>query len=307
MNPGWRIVDLTGFEGRVRYERGQIRLVSSKIDEVLPLAQLAVLLIGVRASISGAAIAKLGEFDVALLVCDWRGIPVAGAYSWNTHTRIGARQKAQSDLSLPRKKQAWAATVTAKVRGQVATAEALTRDKQPELRALAKSVRSGDSGNVEAIAAKKYWAVLNFSDDFRRLPGGGNDFVNSALDYGYTVLRGHGIRAVNSAGLAGALGMFHRGRSNQFNLVDDLIEPFRPMVDQVVFDQRGLDSDIDLTRETKQEIISAINLASFDRTGRTVPTALEETAQSYGRYVEGDLKKFAPPTWDGDLCASNRE
>ncbi|PAT06110.1 subtype II CRISPR-associated endonuclease Cas1 [Corynebacterium hadale] len=307
MNPGWRIIDLTGFCGAIKYERGCLRVVSPDTDQRLPLAQLAVMLIGVATSISGAALAKLGEYDVAVLVCDWKGIPVAGAFSWNPHTRIGARQRAQSELTTPRRKQAWAATVTAKVRGQVATAEALTGSKQPELRALAKSVRSGDSGNVEAIAAKKYWATLNTPGDFRRRPGGGEDIVNSALDYGYTVLRGHGIRAVNSAGLAGALGMFHRGRSNQFNLVDDLIEPFRPMVDQVVFRRCGLDDGTDLTREAKQELITSINLASFDRTGRTVPTALEESAQSYGQYVEGELKKFVPPTWDGDLSASNRE
>ena len=306
MNPGWRIIDLTGFCGSVKYERGYIRLVGPEVDETLPLAQLAVLLIGVRASVSGAALAKLSEYDVALLVCDWKGIPVAGAYSWNPHTRIGARQRAQSELTVPRRKRAWAATVRAKVWGQVATAEALSQRKQPDLRDLARSVLSGDSGNVEAIAAKKYWGILGYSNAFKRLPGLGADVRNSALDYGYTVLRGHGIRAVNAAGLVGALGVFHRGRSNQFNLVDDLIEPFRPMVDQVVFGSCEFD-DEELTREAKQVVISAINLASFDGSGRTVPTALEETAQMYGRYVEGELEQFSPPKWSGEFRAPNRE
>lgn len=306
MNPGWRIIDLTGFCGSVKYERGHIRLVGAEVDEILPLAQLAVLLIGVRASISGAALAKLSEYDVALLVCDWKGVPVAGAYSWNPHTRIGARQKAQSELTVPRRKRAWAATVRAKVWGQVATAESLSQRKQLDLRELAKSVLSGDSGNIEAIAAKKYWSILGSSNAFKRLPGAGEDVLNSTLDYGYTVLRGHGIRAVSAAGLAGSLGVFHRGRSNQFNLVDDLIEPFRPMVDQVVFGSCEFD-DEELTKETKQEVISALNLAPFDGTGRTVPTALEETAQMYGQYVEGGLERFSPPKWSGEFCAPNRE
>lgn len=306
MNPGWRIVDLTGFCGSVKYERGQIRLVNAEIDETLPLAQLAVVLIGARASISGAAIAKLSEYDVALLVCDWKGVPIAGAYPWSPHTRIGARQKAQSALTAPRRKQVWAATVRAKVWGQVATAESLSRKKQQGLRELAKSVRSGDSGNVEAVAAKKYWGILSSSNVFKRVPGAGGDVLNSALDYGYTVLRGHGIRAVNAAGLVGSLGVFHRGRSNQFNLVDDLIEPFRPMVDQVVFDTCEFDGE-ELTRETKQIVINAINLAPFDATGRTVPTALEETAQMYGKYVEGELKEFTPPKWMGEFRAPDRE
>ncbi|WP_348650397.1 type II CRISPR-associated endonuclease Cas1 [Corynebacterium accolens] len=236
MNAGWRVIDCLNLHGSLRYSRGQ--LVISKVDAddvAIPLSQIAVVLIGSKSSISGAVLQKFGDYDIALLVCDWRGVPVSGAYPWNQHSRLGARQQAQAQLSVPKKKQAWTRIVAAKIHGQASVLKALQKNGANELVKLSRTVKSGDPENREAQAARKYWSCLSHDQAFSRLPGAGDPGWNSALDYGYTLLRGYGIRAIAGAGLSGTLGVFHHGRGNNWALVDDLMEPFRPMVDQIVF------------------------------------------------------------------------
>lgn len=301
MNAGWQVLDFTGFSGTISYSRGNLR-VSLQDDQVIevPLSRIAVVLVGVSASVSGAVLSKLSEYDIALLVCDWRGVPIAGAYPWAEHTRIGARHLAQSELSRPRKKAAWARIIAAKIKGQASTLKALGSLGSVELNALGNRVRSGDPDNLEAQAARKFWNLISENQEFSRLPGLAAGPTNSALDYGYTILRGFGIRAVTSAGLSPSLGVFHRGRSNQFNLVDDLIEPFRPVIDHSVFSNECFTEE--LNKESKQLLVQAAN-SQFSRDGETVPTALSRLAQNFGRYVEGEIESLDVPIWKGPFDA----
>lgn len=301
MNPGWRVVDCSSLEGSIHYQRGQLLIRSAKQDDVLiPLSQIAVLLIGTKSSVSGAVLMKLSEYDVSVLVCDWRNVPVAGAYPWASHSRVGARQQAQARLSIPRRKQAWARIVYAKIHGQAKTLASLDRDGSHFLLDIAKGIRSGDPDNREAQAAKAYWPKLSANTPFARHPGIGESGWNAALDYGYTLLRGHGIRAITSAGLIGSLGVFHRGRSNSFALVDDLMEPFRPFIDQIVFsNMKNVD---DLSAEGKQ-LISASFTNPFSTDGKSIPTTFNEFAQQFGLYIEGQVESLAVPRWEGVIRA----
>lgn len=304
MNPGWRVVDLIDFDGKVSYQRGQLAITSDsgELRATLPLAQIAVVLIGNKLIISGAVLVKLSEYDIAVLVCDWRRVPVAGSFSWNEHTRTAARQRAQASLSLPRQKSAWAQIIKAKILGQARTAAQLGFDAT-DLKNLARAVRSGDVDNREAMAAKRYWEIISAEDDFRRLPGLAATGWNGALDYAYTVLRGHGMRAICSAGLVGTLGVFHHGRGNQFALVDDLIEPFRPAIDYAVFSIVSNSQELD--KETKRQLVAAVE-EPFNSAGQSIPTVFTAFAQQYGRYVEGDVEKLVPPIWEGPFDAEER-
>lgn len=297
MNPGWRIVDCSSLEGSIHYRRGHLVIKRPSADDVtIPLSQVAVVLIGTKSSVSGAVLTKLGEYDAAILVCDWRQIPTAGAYPWKSHTRIGARQQAQAALSLPRRKQAWARIVTAKVYGQAKALEGLGIDGYTTLFEIAKHIRSGDPDNSEARAAKYYWPRISAGTPFARRPGIGDSGWNAALDYGYTLLRGYGIRAITSAGLIGTLGVFHRGRSNSFALVDDLMEPFRPSIDEIVFSK--LSHDTELLPEGKQLLANAFT-APFSSDGRTLPTVFNEFAQHFGLYVESQIDSLVVPRFEG--------
>jgi CRISPR-associated protein Cas1 len=117
---------------------------------------------------------------------------------------------------------------------------------------------------------------------------------NALLDYSYTILRGHSIRATLSAGLTPSLGLYHRNRANSFALADDLIEPFRPAIDYAVA-QLPADARVD-DREVKRTLLQA-TLQAFRADGTTIPTVMIELAQHYGRYVEGDVELLQVPIW----------
>lgn len=110
------------------------------------------------------------------------------------------------------------------------------------------------------------------------------------------MLRGHVIRAVLSAGLAPALGVFHRGRGNAFALADDLIEPFRPAIDEVALQLSPTASPSD--SGVKRVLVAAAS-QKFDADGYGIPAVAQDLAQQYGRYVEGEEERLKVPSWQG--------
>lgn len=297
MSEQWRVVDLCAFQGDLRAVRGGVEVCPDEgVSTVLPVAELAVVLIGMKVNLNAAVLHRLAEADVAVLFCDWRGIPEGGCYSWSDHGRVAARHRAQAEVSLPRKKNAWARLVRAKIEGQASVLENLKIRGGGELLALADQVRSGDPGNIEAQAARLYWS-RTLGRGVGRQPSAGQLIgANACLDYGYSVLRGHLMRAVLAAGLAPALGVFHRGRGNAFALADDLIEPFRPAIDEVAL--RLPDTASPSDREVKQLLVAAAS-QRFDGGGHGIPAVAEGLAQSFGRYVEGDVDRLQVLSWQG--------
>lgn len=295
MDGAWRVLDLSGFEGTLESDRGGITVHPESGEAVhVPVADLAIVLVGMGTKLSASVMHRLCTADVALLFCDWRGIPEGGAYSWSEHGRVAARHRAQAAITLPRKKNAWARLVRAKITGQAAVLENLKIPGSGQLLALADKVRSGDPGNVEAQAARLYWSKAL---ETRRIPGSGERIgSNSCLDYGYSVLRGHVMRAVLAAGLAPALGIFHHDRGNAFALADDLIEPFRPAVDEVVFQLPKTASPTD--REVKKILVAAA-AQKFSADGHGIPAVAEALAQAFGRYAEGVEDRLQVTAWAG--------
>ena len=297
MNSQWRVIDLCGFEGELRSTRGGVEVLSGEgVPTIIPVAEVAVILVGMKVALSAAVLHRLAEADVAVLFCDWRGIPEGGCYSWSDHGRVAARHRAQAEVSLPRKKNAWARLIRAKIEGQASVLENLKIRGSGELLALADQVRSGDPGNVEAHAARLYWSRALGKGVGRQPAAGQLIGANACLDYGYSVLRGHLMRAVLAAGLAPALGVFHRGRGNAFALADDLIEPFRPAIDEVALQLPPTASPSD--RPVKQLLVAAAS-QRFDGDGHGIPAVAEALAQAFGRYVEGDIDRLNVVSWQG--------
>lgn len=185
---------------------------------------------------SHAALAALAEAGAAVLICGPDHLPAALMLPLADHTEVVWRVREQTAATEPRKKRLWQQIVVAKVHGQAAnvSADATACDR---LMNLAGEVRSGDTTNVEAQAAKAYWAALRAIDplwvSFHRNPDG-TDPLNAMLNYGYAVMRAAVARALVAAGLQPALGIHHTNRSNAFCLADDLVEPLRPVVDASV-------------------------------------------------------------------------
>lgn len=276
--------------------RGKLRFTEfGGSQAVVPAEDVAVLLLGGRASLDSTVLHYAAKHDIAVLFADWKSVPFGGFFPWAEHTRVGARHLAQAQLSLPRRKNAWQQLVKAKVAGQAANLAPIDPRGGMRMIALSGQVKSGDSTNVEGVAARYYWSRLFEVDGFTR-DADGADRLNAMLNYGYTVLRGFGIRAVLGSGLSPALGLFHRGRSNYFNLVDDLIEPFRPAIDHTV---ARLDAASSLDEaETKRAVVAAAS-QRFGVDGTRIPGVLDDLAQQLGRYVEGDVARLVVPRWSG--------
>ncbi len=293
----WRVLDFTQFSGSLHYQRGRLVVrPENEADQMVSLADVATIMLGLHVSVAAAVLHQLAAFDVVVLVCDWNGVPSGAMTAWGDHTRIAARQRAQVSMTLPRRKNAWGQIVRAKIAGQAANLQLLGHHDWRHLADMVSLVRSGDPENIEARAARYYWSRL-FAD-FERHPGAGSENRNSMLDYGYAVLRGFGVRAVLAAGLSSTIGLFHRGRSNAFNLVDDLIEPFRPAIDYVVSDS---DPRLSVNHPTVKRRMVAASSQPFTSDGHSVSSALTALAQQVGRYCEGDIDKLSVPSWSGPI------
>ncbi|MFY9513217.1 MAG: type II CRISPR-associated endonuclease Cas1, partial [Rubrivivax sp.] len=174
-------------------------------------------------------------------------LPIDGNYE-QAH-----RIEAQIAAALPTHKRMWAAVVKCKLEQQAAALEAAGSPTAP-LTALVRKVKSGDPENIEAQGARRYWSLL-FGDSFRRDQDGGG--VNGMLNYGYTVLRACTARSVVAAGLHPSIGLHHSHDNNAMRLVDDLMEPFRPVIDLRVWQlQRGGENDV--TPDSKRALVRTL-------------------------------------------------
>lgn len=288
----WRVVDCTQRPVELSYRRGSLIATQGGETNSVQLQDLAVLLAGPETTLTSRLLLKLCEYDVVVLHTDWRQIPLGATMGWSNHSRVGARQQAQAALSMPKRKSAWSALVRAKVLNQATALDVLGFGGADGLRTLAAKVRSGDPDNIEAQAARFYWKKA-FPAGGNRSPGSGEG-VNSFLDYGYTVLRGHTIRAVLAAGLAPSLGFFHRRRDNLFCLADDVIEPFRPLVDVAAL---SLGPDASLTDSEVKRALVAAGQRQYSDAGYSGVTCLEDLAMRVGRFVEGQVPKLRIDPW----------
>lgn len=206
------------------------------------------------ATYSHAALASLAGYGAVLVICGPNHLPAAMLVPLSNHSEIAHRIACQAAASRPIRKRLWKQIVQAKIRSQ---ANNLPPDSpaRSKLLALARQVRSGDPSNVEAQAARIYWAHWLPDTLFRRDPEGSG--LNALLNYGYAILRAAMARALVAAGLVPALGLYHSHRANPFCLADDLIEPLRPLVDAQVRDlfRRGT---TELTPETKPPLLGIL-------------------------------------------------
>lgn len=207
---------------------------------------------------SHAALARLLEVGAAVVLCDRRHLPAGLLLPMGNHSEGVSRLQEQIGASRPLLKRLWKQVVQAKLSNQAANLEKDSPASR-RLRALADEVKSGDPANVEAQAAKIYWAEwLGAGSGFRRDFDGG-DGVNAQLNYGYAVLRAAVGRALVAAGLHPALGIHHCNRANAFCLADDMLEPLRPFVDRAVraLQRAGLDALNPITKKTLLGLLAA--------------------------------------------------
>lgn len=300
MSDNWRILDLSALHGQLRFTKNtrRLQIVDSETGEITEhsLSDVNIVFVGLDVQLAPAMMYHFASHDVVVLFCDWKGLPACSMYPWiDAHGRVAARQRAQASLSAPRSKNAWMRIVKAKIKGQASNLKAIGSPSAARLDELSRKVRTGDPSNAEGQAARIYWSALFEGESFSRVPGERADDRNSLLDYGYTLMRGHSMRAVLSAGLTPALGMYHRNRSNMFALADDLIEPFRPAVDYAVV---NLECGANLSNRDTKRVLAQSTVDVFDKSGLTTPAVMIDFAQQYGKYVEGEIEHLEVPVWE---------
>ena len=252
-------------------------LIRTGAEHSVPMEDIsAVLLENRQNTITTAALSRLGQRGCAVFFCDERHLPCSVLLPYQQHSRSLSVLKSQLNATAPAKKRLWQAVVKQKIRNQGKCLELSGMKKAAEhLYALAARVSSGDTGNAEATAARYYFSAL-FGDDFFR---GDDNGINAGLNYGYAILRGCIARSLAVYGFQPALGIHHRSELNAFNLADDLIEPFRPIVDLLVL--HSVDPSDELTPEHKRLLFNCLNLdVLLGGQHHSVSYAIERTVQS---------------------------
>lgn len=202
-------------------------------------------------TLSHQLIVALQGKNVAIISCDAQHLPFGLMLPMNGHVEHSERLKHQLNMSEPLRKQLWKQTVEAKISQQMLLLKKLKKNHEPMVNYL-NNVKSGDSTNMEGIAAQYYWKNL-FKDFLREREG---EAPNNFLNFGYAILRSIVARALVSSGLNPTLGIFHRNKYNPYCLADDIMEPYRPYVDELVYKLMFLPTrPQELNREVKAELL----------------------------------------------------
>ncbi|MCA3140961.1 MAG: type II CRISPR-associated endonuclease Cas1 [Rhodocyclaceae bacterium] len=304
-----RVIDLNECGRLLRRERGFLVIEDAVTKEVLgrpPIDDLGALIISAHdAVVTRQVIEALSAQGVPVVFCGSNFAPVSVLWPFSDHTEIGKRLDAQTRASRPLQKRLWQSVVRQKIRNQAAALRGL--GKNPViLESLLRRVRSGDPSNVEALAAKRYWREL-FGMAFRRdpsLPG-----TNAFLNYGYAVLRSAVARAIVASGLHPGIPIHHRQAGNPFRLVDDLMEPARPLIDMSVHKIVGAGAT-EVDRNAKRALGSLLYEDTFSAVGVSpLMTCLHRFSLSYAQVLLGERENLdgieIPQSWPPQFSLSN--
>lgn len=279
----------------------------------IPIEDIGIVLLDHKQiTITQALIEALLDNNVALITCDSTHHPTGLMLPLCGNTIQNERFRAQLDATEPLKKQLWAQTISQKIKNQAAMFGSKNIDNN-YLIPLYRNVKSGDTDNCEATAAAHYWGNI-----FSNLPSpigegkpvlsgveGGLRFKrfreglppNNYLNYGYALLRATMARSIVSAGLLPTLGIFHHNRYNAYCLADDLMEPYRPYVDKVVYniiEEHGLHADIPKEIKALLLKIPAMDVL-MEEEKSPLMNATQRTAVSLVKCFNGDQRKLVYP------------
>ena len=288
-----RIVEIAEDGRHLSVKRGFL-VVSERGEELgrVPLDDVAAVVANAHGLTYSTNLAlALSERNAPMVFCGPNHRPAALLWPVDGHHLQTARMRAQIEAGRPLCKRLWQTLIKAKIGLQGAVLE---QRGQPAgaFETLVRGVRSGDPENLEAQAARRYWPLL-FGEDFRRdtdQPG-----INGLLNYGYAIVRAATARSVMAAGLHPTLGIHHHNRNNPMCLVDDLMEPFRPIVDLCV--ARLLDEGTqEVDRDAKTRLAAVTQMDMQSELGVTpLSTCLERLALSLAQaYQSGEARLDLP-------------
>jgi len=290
-----RILDISDEPAQlhVRYEQLIMKRDNAE-DRSIPLEDIAVIVVSQpRVSFTLSVLSGLAKAGGMFIACDEKHLPTGMMLPLQIHHLQAERFGSQVESKMPVRKRLWQQLVRSKIKAQARLLEK-QNGSDSGLGALVSQVKSGDTQNVEARAARRYWPAL-LGDEFRRNRDG--EPPNNLLNYGYAILRAIVARAICASGLHPSIGLHHHNRYDAFVLADDLMEPLRPIVDDAAakyFNQCG--SEVQLDRQCKSALILPL-LGRFSAEGesRTLFDIVSKTASSLAGVFAGGRKKLYLP------------
>ena len=274
-----------------------IRLPDKNQSVTRPIEDIGVVIIDNKqiTLTSGLIEALLGN-NCALITCDSSHLPVGLMLPLCGNTTQTERFRHQLSASLPLKKQLWQQTISQKIANQAQVLKECFGVEVGNMLSWSKNVKSGDSDNLEARAAAYYWRNM-FDDEDVFIRDREGEPPNNLLNYGYAILRAIVARGLVGSGLLPTLGIHHHNRYNAYCLADDIMEPYRPYVDELVVNIRKEFDDTDfLDKEIKQRLLSIPTIeVRINNHRRPLMVAVTETTASLYKCFSGELRKIAYP------------
>lgn len=292
-----RIVEVAQDKRHLHAHRGFLVVQEASGDRLalgqVPLDDIAALIANAHGmSYTNNLLVALSERGAPFVLCAANHNAVGMLLPIDGNFEQGKRFDAQIAATQPTHKRLWATVVKSKLQQQAAALMAIGAPTAPLL-ALVNKVRSGDPQNIEAQGARRYWQLL-FGANFRRdqsSPG-----TNGLLNYGYTVMRSAMARAIVAAGLHPSIGLHHSNAGNAMRLVDDLMEPFRPIIDLRVWHLTG-NGCKDVTSDAKRDLVHTLyDDMQMDHGTAPVSVCMQRLAVSLARVYMGEAKKLDLPS-----------
>ena len=272
-------------------------VMKKKAERTIPIEDIGVVILdNRRITVTSGVLDTLLENNCAVITCDSKSMPVGLLLPLCGHKTQNERFRSQLDSSLPLRKQLWQQTVKQKILNQECVLRSNTEKETRCMCVWSNDVRSGDPDNLEARAAAYYWRnlFLDFPDFVRDREG---TPPNNLLNYGYAILRAVIARSLVGSGLLPTLGIHHHNRYNAYCLADDIMEPYRPYVDQLVIDILHQFDDVSsLSKELKMELLS-IPMIDVVVNGKRSPLmiAAQQTTASLAKCFSGETRRISYP------------
>lgn len=280
----WRSV-IINQPAKLRREHFSLVIEQEQVARV-PFEDIAVVVLNNREiTLTHPVLSACAEYGVSLFSTGDNHQPNGVFLPFLSHSRVTRMQRLQLALDRPTAKRAWSRIVQKKILNQALCMKLAEVSDAERMMSYARRVRSGDTGNLEAVASAYYFPQM-FGRGFTRNDAG---WINAALDYGYAILRGTCARALVAHGMLPSLGIFHGSEQNAFNLADDLMEPYRPLVDLHVFQcAKKISPDAQLEPFDKVELVGLLNVdVGMPRGRMSVLASIDQAAQSLARLYDG--------------------
>jgi len=291
-----KILEISQSKTRLSVRNSQLVVEGPEGERAIPCEDVGLLVVDHPGTVyTHGVFTALVEAGAAVVLCGRDHLPGGMFLPVSGHSVQTQRWAEQLAAKEPVKKQMWRQLVQAKIRHQ-AKVLGYESETGKQLLEMAKEVRSGDAGNLESQASRKYWPAYLSGVNFRRRRDGAAP--NGMLNYGYTVVRSAIARALCGAGLLVSLGVHHRNKYNAFCLADDVLEPFRGYVDAAVLEiwEEKSEEEEEVTQEVKARLLSVL-YQSVTIGGFTGPlmVGLHRTAASAVRCFTGEQKEMDLP------------